>query len=911
MTVGYDDLLESFLAVTVDMLDESENALLELEQGFDGELVNSVFRVFHTIKGDSGVFGLQKITDLAHSLENMLNLIRNKELEISMARIDVLLTGIDLLRQMIGDIGSIEDVSIDEILEQLHKSIGTEEKPVGIKSAVVDVKSIVSATDKSEMQIEIKKEWKSEAKRQSKFLSVVFLDLLDQKKVASLVNIRSSLQLLEYENILLMQGVLTSKLPGVDPESKSILPYYLVLLTADDPIEFLSKSGLSAVLLKSIYSPVSSNQQGVTTNFVNDEEVALTDDKESVGDVLLYDDGVVKEADDKIEKTVDSKPAGMIVAHKRKVKGSDKVNDVDNSSKKVFKMDVSTDSYLKVSIDLLDDLINIAGETIIARNSLVQASDEIENQKLSVATRKISYFITKLQESIMRTRMQEIGTVFQRLPRLVRDVCKLTGKKVELITNGGDVELDKTLVDIILDPLMHMVRNSIDHGIELPEERLRLGKEEIGRLEVKAYLRGGNVIVDIVDDGQGLDIEKIKRKALRIGLLNEEMADSATDEEVFDLIFEPGFTTNEEVSKTSGRGVGMDVVRTNFKKVNGSVDVRSVFGEGTAITATIPQTLSIITTLMVNIDSQQYAIPQQNIESIVLLELDKLVEVEDHLMYNLRDSLFPLVELDVLFNEGNKDNKKSSLDNKYIVFVYTERHKFGLIVDNIMNPEEIVVKPLGDHFSKILVFAGAAILGNGDAILIIDVPGVARHAKLQTNSIEQKAKQALLTERKSNEGLLITGTGNNRFAVPVSAMPRIERIPSEKIEVFMGLESIVFENEIVPLIRLEDIFGLEGRVEGENLNVMIFNVDTIRVGIPIQNIYDVISDYPNLESGGFLGEGILGQFVLNDLKIVVLDIKNILGRVKDSKFGNFSLYVEEQKAVQLDNSLEFKEVQSV
>ncbi len=902
--MDYDDLLESFLTETVDMLNESENSLLELEQGFDGELVNSVFRAFHTIKGDSGVFGLQKITDLAHSLENMLNLIRNQELEISMSRIDILLTGIDLLRQMISDINEIDKISIEDIMEQLHKSIGAGDDLVDIKPATMEHNIVDSHGSHDEMKIEIKKEWKLLAREQKKYLSVVFMDLLDQKQVSSLVNIRSSLQLLEYEKTILMQGVLSTKLPGINPESKSILPYYLIVLTPQEPIGFLAESGLFTVLLKAVYSPLENSGVVGEDEIVSKELSALIPENEDAGnegDVFVYGDSpVVKE---KVESDVVDSSSGMIVAHVRKPK----IENVVAESKKSFKMDVSTDSYLKVSIDLLDDLINIAGETIIARNTLVQASDDIDDQKLSAATRKISYFITKLQESIMKTRMQEIGTVFQRLPRLVRDVSKITGKKVELITNGGDVELDKTLVDVILDPLMHMVRNSIDHGIESPVDRLKLGKPEVGRLEVKAYLRGGNVIVDIVDDGKGIDIEKIRQKALKIGLLNEDMAETVTDEEILDLIFEPGFTTNDEVSKTSGRGVGMDVVRTNFKKVNGSVDVRSVLGEGTAITATIPQTLSIITTLMVNIDSQQYAIPQQNIESIVLLEVDKLVEVEDHLMYNLRDSLFPLVELDALFDEDKAKNSKQDLANRYVVFVYTDRHRFGLIVDNIMNPEEIVVKPLGAHFSAILVFAGAAILGNGDAILILDVLGIARHAKLQSNKIEKKVKQELLTERKPNEGLLITGTGNNRFAVPVGTKPRIERISSELIEVFMGLESIVFENEIVPLIRLEDVFGLDGRVESENINIMIFNMDSIRVGIPIENIYDVISDYPNFEAGGFIGEGILGQFVLNDLKVVVLDIKSVLGRVKGPEFNKISSYVSEKNHELVSDSVEIKE----
>jgi len=550
----------------------------------------------------------------------------------------------------------------------------------------------------------------------------------------------------------------------------------------------------------------------------------------------------------------------------------------------------SSETHLKVSVTLLDELINLAGETIIARNDLMQKVERIKDPALAVTSKKVSYLVTKLQESIMRTRLQEIGTIFQRLPRLVRDISLLTGKQVELVTEGGDVELDKTLIDAIVDPVMHMVRNSIDHGIEAPEIRIRAGKPEKGILKLSATLRGGNVILRIIDDGKGLDADAIRNKALAKGLITERQAAEATNEELFELIFEPGFSTAETITQTSGRGVGMDVVRTNFKRVGGTVDVSSEKGRGTTITATLPQTLSIITCLMVEIAAKRYAMPQQNIEELILIDPEQLTTVESHIMYRLRGHLLPLVKIGEVLYPG----RQAEQEPRYIAVVRSDRHRFGMMIDDIINPEEIVVKPLGEHFSDLTIFSGAAILGDGEAVLILDIPGVARFTNLQSNmreDLEASRDQAAADEKES--GYLLVGVAGNQFAMPVSSVPRIEKITSERIESFMGIETLIFNDEIVPLLRLQTVYRLARReAVGTDLYVLIFNVHGMRVGIVVDSIKSVVGSIGHVETGAYLGESVNGQAIVNGEKTVVLDVIDLIGRMQQTKFRELRAYIE-------------------
>ncbi len=918
MSVDFEGLFESFVAESAEMLDRAEGSVLELEKGFNKEIVNDIFRAFHTIKGDSGIFGLQDITDTAHALENMLDMMRAEKLQVTMERIDLLLTGIDKLRQMIaaarvgpGGVQLSDEGDIKTLLDTLHRAVAGDGAVLPEKPQTIVRQSSSGAG--GAFSLRIPKRYRLDAEARGLFLSLVYVDLYAQG-ISSLLEIRQLLDNLEDQGCLLMQGVLENMLPGRGPGADgSLLPYYMVLATQEPVEPFMSRHGIGGKVLRVLYAPKTGAGKPVTgsagpVDLVEEDTPTPVEPQSPASAPSVPQTTGEKEgaAEEDVMLDEGRGAAGMIVRMPPKKEKKTPVEDssgagesrdglqatAKNASQAIQSMrEASNETHLKVSVALLDELINLAGETIIARNDLMQKVERIKDPALAVTSKKVSYLVTKLQESIMRTRLQEIGTIFQRLPRLVRDISLLTSKQVELITEGGDVELDKTLIDAIVDPVMHMVRNSIDHGIEPPEVRARAGKQEKGILKLSATLRGGNVILRIIDDGKGLDAEGIRSKALSKGLISERQAAEATNEELYELIFEPGFSTAETITQTSGRGVGMDVVRTNFKRVGGTVDVASEKGKGTTITATLPQTLSIITCLMVEIAAKRYAMPQQNIEELILIDPEQLTTVESHLMYRLRGHLLPLVKIgEVLYPD-----RKLEREPRYIAVVRSDRHRFGMMIDDIINPEEIVVKPLGEHFSDLTIFSGAAILGDGEAVLILDIPGVARFTNLQSNlreDLEASARERSQVEEKES-GYLLVGVAGNQFAMPVSSVPRIEKITRERIESFMGIETLIFNDEIVPLLRLQSVYRLPGReAAGSDIYVLIFNVHDMRVGIVVDTIRSVVGSIGHIETGAYLGESVNGQAIVNGDKTVVLDVIDLIGRMQQTKFRDLRAYIE-------------------
>jgi len=902
MSIDYEELLSSFVAESTEMLDNAETSILELEQGFQSELVNDIFRTFHTIKGDSGVFGLQRITNLSHSLENVLDMMRDKRLEVNIERVDLLLSGVDLLRQMVGDIQGIESIQIDALMARLKEEV-TSPASQTLPQPVTVVKQGESSTHEGGFSLKISRKFIDVARADNHFLTLIYLDLYKQK-VDSLLSIRMLLESLEDTGQLLMQGVFASKRPLPGKMEQDLLPYYLLVKTAYSPEEYLGQHGISGKLLKKLVVPekaaeeaepvvvedISRTEQGAeAVQEVSDSQAiqAVCEAKLPPAVAGGFFQETLPSAEALKQKAIDNekRAAEQSCEHRSGNKKESTAKTVAAGGR-----DLSAEAFLKVHIDLLDELINLAGETIIARNALMQKVERCKDPALLLTGKKISYLVTKLQESIMRTRLQEIGTIFQRLPRLVRDLSQLTGKKVELVTEGGEVELDKTLIDAIVDPVMHMVRNSIDHGLESEELRVSAGKNPVGILRIAATLRGGNVVLTIHDDGRGLNVEKIRATALRKGVVTERELELMIVEDIYELIFEPGFSTAENISQTSGRGVGMDVVRTNYKRVGGSVDILSEPGKGTSFIVTLPQTLSIITCLMIRIQSKLYALPQQNIEELILIDPSQITMVEDHKMYKLRDHLLPLVQVaEVLYPET-----EIKAAPEYIAVVRTDRHRFGMMIDEIMNPEEIVVKPLGEHFSELVLFSGAAIMGDGEAVLILDVPGIARFTNLQNNLREELEAERVpaVAEEEVESGYLVVGVSGNRFAIPVNSVPRIEKVKPGMVESFMDLETIIFNEEIVALVLLEKVYGLQRQESEAGSNVLIFNINDMRIGVLADRIYNVVDSIPNLETGAYLGESILGQAIINDEKTVVLDVVDLLSRLQSSRFRELHQYIE-------------------
>ena len=537
---------------------------------------------------------------------------------------------------------------------------------------------------------------------------------------------------------------------------------------------------------------------------------------------------------------------------------------------------------IRVGVNLLDNLMTLVGELVLARNQLLQYSNLVENASLQAVSQRLNLIATELQGEVMKTRMQPIGNIWNQFPRTVRDVALGCGKEVAIEMEGKETELDKTIIEAIKDPLTHLVRNAVDHGIELPEVRVKAGKPRTGRLLLRAFHQGGQVNIEISDDGGGLNRERIKQKAVERGLLSADQAARLADRETYNLIFLPGFSTAEKVTNVSGRGVGMDVVKTNVEKIGGTVDVQSMPGQGSTVRVKIPLTLAIIPALVVTCAGDRYAIPQVSLLELVRLEAEqaktKIELVHGAPVYRLRERLLPLAylrhELDVKPKDGAEADGAIN-----IVVLQADGRPFGLIVDTINDTEEIVVKPLSKQIKGIKTFAGASIMGDGSVALILDVLGVAQRANIigETHDREMEEVLAETGAQKSQKSsfLLFTGPDEAHMAVPLDTLARLEEIPASQVERSGTRWVAQYRGQILPLVNLA--FALEERrsrrrhkkffaagAENARLQILVCNYKGQRVGVMVEQIVDIIEDsaevrYPASRAGVLYSAVIQGQ----------------------------------------------------
>ena len=479
-----------------------------------------------------------------------------------------------------------------------------------------------------------------------------------------------------------------------------------------------------------------------------------------------------------------------------------------------------TDSTIRVDVVLLDKLMNLVGELVLARNQILQFNAHQEDSTLNATSQRLNLITTELQEGVMKTRMQPIGVVWNKLPRVVRDMATSFGKQIYLNMDGADTELDKTIIEAIKDPLTHIVRNCCDHGIEKPDVRVRNGKPAQGKLTLRAFHEGGQVNIEIGDDGAGIDVQVLKKKAVQKGLIRMEQAERMTDREALALVFLPGFSTAAEVTSVSGRGVGMDVVKTNIEKIGGVVELVSRVGEGTTLKLKIPLTLAIIPGLVVTLMERRsvprpgagggirYVIPQVSLLELIRLEGDtgkrQIERIHETPFYRRRGSLLPLVYLaDVLQLGGPLETNVVN-----IVVLQAEDRQFGLVVDGISDTQEIVVKPLGKQLKGLNCYAGATIMGDGRVALILDVSGIAQLSGVVQESREKTTAEAQRREYAGSEHqafLLFRAGSFARLAVPLSLVARLEEISLSKIEHAGGKRVVQYRGRILPLASLAPI----------------------------------------------------------------------------------------------------------
>jgi two-component system chemotaxis sensor kinase CheA len=467
------------------------------------------------------------------------------------------------------------------------------------------------------------------------------------------------------------------------------------------------------------------------------------------------------------------------------------------------------DTTVRVDIALLDRLMNLVGELVLARNQLLQVVGRYEDAQLTSTSQAIDQVTSDVQENIMRTRMQPIGNIFNKFPRIIRDLGQQLGKQIDLEISGKETELDRTLLEGLRDPFTHIIRNSCDHGVETPEERTAKGKPATGTIAIRAYHEGGQVIVEIIDDGRGIDVERIKSKAVSQGIISSTDSQRMSNQEALLLICHPGFSTAEQVTNISGRGVGMDVVRKNIEKMGGQLEIISTFGKGSTIRLKIPLTLAIIPALMVRCGDQLFGIPQINLVELVGIENNvgssRIERVRGAEVYRLRERLLTLVRLGDLIDPTHKAPARDKDSMDFIAVVADGNQEFGLVVDEILDTEEIVVKPLSRHLAGIEHFAGATIRGDGRVSLILDMAGVAHFA--QVASIGSRGHDAMSEAEvvnQNNEFLVFRNNAHEQFAIPLQLVQRIEIYKEANcLSEVNGMRMICHNGKLTPAIELD------------------------------------------------------------------------------------------------------------
>ena len=534
----------------------------------------------------------------------------------------------------------------------------------------------------------------------------------------------------------------------------------------------------------------------------------------------------------------------------------------------------AAESTLRVDVVVLNRMMNLVGELVLTRNQVLQATAADPN--MTLLSRRLDMVTADLRESVMKARMQPVSNIFSKIPRIVRDLSQSLGRRVRLQVEGQDTELDKSLLEAIKDPLTHAVRNSLDHGIESPEVRQAAGKDPEGTLKLRASHEGSHVIIEISDDGAGIAVEKVRQKAIERGLITADRAAQLGERELLQLIFLPGFSTAAQVTNVSGRGVGMDVVRTNVEKIGGKVEIDSRAGKGTTLRLRIPLTLAIIPALIVHSVNQSFALPQGSLSELVHIPPDlasQAIEwIEGAPLHRLRGKLLPLVYLDRMLMPDVEHKLTTERDN-FIAVLDADGRRFGLVVDGLADPEEIVVKPLSAVLKKIGLYSGATVLGNADLALILDPGAIAMKAGV-TMSTRENALGAVeeIDSAKGMEFLLVEAAGR-RAAVPLADVLRIEQLPVSRIE-YIGYRPVLnFEGQLMPV---ENTGGILGAAEGNpeaKIVVVVCRQGNRHVGIAVSHVLDVASGADLFEAGTSQRTG--GVTLLKDRVTGVVDLGGV------------------------------------
>jgi two-component system chemotaxis sensor kinase CheA len=535
---------------------------------------------------------------------------------------------------------------------------------------------------------------------------------------------------------------------------------------------------------------------------------------------------------------------------------------------------------IRVNVDTLEHLMTMVSELVLTRNQLLEISRRVDDNGYKVPLQRLSHVTAELQEGVMKTRMQPIGNAWQKLPRVVRDLSGELSKKIDLVMQGADTELDRQVLEVIKDPLTHMVRNSADHGIESAADRKAAGKAEKGTIRLNAYHEGGTITIEIADDGRGLDYGAIRRKAVERGVASEAEVERMSEAQIAKFIFHPGFSTAKAVTSVSGRGVGMDVVKTNIELIGGTVEIRSEHGRGTTFTIKIPLTLAIVAALIVSAKDQRFAIPQ-----VAVLELVRVTPTSEHSIeringtpvLRLRDRLLPIVPLSKVLNLS----EEGVADEGFVVVTQVGRQRFGILVDGVFHTEEIVVKPMSSKLRHIQLFSGNTILGDGAVVLIIDPNGIARMVGSGTGDnpfqTDDPAEQTVVEEDEVVTLLVFRGGGDTLKAVPLSLVTRLEEIDARHIEWLGGRPLVQYRGRLMPLVAADEDLAIKR--EGSQA-LVVFSDGERTMGLAVDEIIDIVDDKLDIELAADRSD-LVGSAVIRGRATEVVNVAHYLPLAHD------------------------------
>ena len=922
------DILQELVVESREKLEEIEPDLLIIEKDIalvNEDIVNRIFRAVHSVKGGFGFFGITPIVELSHSMENVMSRVRARETAVTPDMVDAFLAGVDKLKFLLDNINDLSGAEISSELDSLapfldcsgrNHSSGESCDPDNRKSNEIVQKIEYECPDTINLD---------HIRKTGKYLYLAELSVTADNAydtVASAVQKWS-----RYGDIL-----------NIDPDMETlrsapvsaVVNVIIATVLANDLIVSaleLSPSGIKMIepvqkcSLSAKSGPQSTSFSASRTSSFASEDVLrvkvelLNALMNNAGELVLGRNQLMQNLNRNFSTLPDAERIKSIISAKARSVLSNVLLLAKDSA-------FSHDDLIRTSIREINDAVDSA---------LDFSFFDVEG--LSSIVQNIDMVTSVVQGNIMQTRMQPISVIFGKFPRLVRDLSKKLNKKAELTLIGQEVELDKSILEQLSDPLVHLVRNCLDHGLEFPDKRAAAGKDPVGNIILKASHEGGRMNIEIIDDGSGIKIDNVRKRVVDKGLAAPEEFDALSKEEKFLFIFTPGFSTAEQVSDISGRGVGMDVVKTNIEKLSGSIEIESNEGEGTRILLKLPLTLAIIPSLLIQSEGRTFAIPQSSLDEIVRIRAidvsSAIKSVNGADVLCLREELLPLVWLAEILDiertyeakDGtrNRDRRNALRDRRKnqetieltvsdeherrredserrissksalkIIILKTESNRYGLVVDEIFDSEEIVVKPLSAYLKSCGIYSGATIMGDGRVVMILDSNGIAETSQLRFASIQDAVCKAKAEEADSVRDIMLFNNGTSEeFAVYLSDVSRVEKCSIEQVEVIGSHRYLKYADRTLPLMFLHEQMNITIPEDAQRriFFVLVVNAEKFSYGIIVPEVEDVVSVPLILDDVNVKGHGVRAGLIFDDSLRILIDTASLAERLK-SELGH-------------------------